>query len=168
LGECRSGYYEQVVRVESANRKGQKMRPKRLPLKLFVSFFLATGLVTVAGTVFERLLIREGVPRIDLLLAANFMSGIVAGVLYVRVRLDDIETRRLTDERLAKIAEMNHHIRNALQVLYFHARNQNNVEAVDMIDEAIRRIEWTLQEVLPRGWDMRLEETHQAKNSQAG
>jgi hypothetical protein len=128
-----------------------------------VSFWIATGVVTVAGTIFERLLIREGFPRIDLLLAANFMSGIIAGFLYTRVRINDIETRRLAEERLAKIAEMNHHIRNALQVLSFHARNPSNVEAVAMIDEAIRRIEWTLQEVLPRGWNLRREETHQTR-----
>lgn len=141
------------------------MRPKPLPLGLFISFCLATGVVTVVGTIFERLLIREGFPRIDLLLAANFMSGIVAGVLYVRIRLNDIESQRLTEERLAKIAEMNHHIRNALQVLSFHARSPNSATDLDLIDEAIHRIEWTLREVLPRGWDLRIEETRQAKAS---
>lgn len=142
------------------------MRAKRLPLKLFVSFCVATGFVTLAGTIFEWLLLRRGVSRIDLLFAANFMAGIVAGLLYIRVRLNDIERQQLTEERLAKIAEMNHHIRNALQVLSFHAGNSNSVEAVNMIDEAIRRIEWTLQEVLPREWGLRMEQTHQANNSQ--
>lgn len=96
------------------------------------------------------------------------MAGVVAGLFYIRVRLIDIERQQLTEERLAKIAEMNHHIRNALQVLSFHPGNSNNTEAVNLIDEAIRRIEWTLQEVLPRGWGLRMEQTHQTNNAWPG
>jgi hypothetical protein len=49
---------------------------------------------------------------------------------------------------------MNHHIRNALQVVTFYARSPDNSEAIAMINDAIHRIEWALQEVLPRGWNL--------------
>ncbi len=130
------------------------MRPSRMYLSLFVSFCIAVGLITLAGTMFERLLIREGVPRLDLLLVANFLTGVVAGLLYVQSRLNEIEKQRLTKQRLDKVAEMNHHIRNALQVVTFYARSPDNSEAIGTIDDAIRRIEWALQEILPRGWNL--------------
>jgi hypothetical protein len=93
------------------------VRSPRTYLSLFVSFCIAVGLITLSGTMFERLLTRDGVPRLDLLLIANFLTGIVAGLLYVQSRLNEIEKQRLIQQRLAKIAEMNHHIRNALQVI---------------------------------------------------
>jgi hypothetical protein len=130
------------------------VRSPRKYLSLFVSFCIAVGLITLSGTMFERLLTREGVPRLDLLLIANFLTGIVAGLLYVQSRLNEIEKQRLIKQRLAKIAEMNHHIRNALQVITFYARSADNSEAIGTIKDAIRRIEWALQEVLPRGWNL--------------
>jgi hypothetical protein len=140
--------------------KEQNGRPPRIYLSLFVSFCIAVGLVTLVGTMFERLLIREGVPRLDLIVVANFLTGVVAGLLYIQSRLNEFARQRLTKQRLAKIAEMNHHIRNALQVVTFYARSADNSQALSTINDAIRRIEWTLQEVLPRGWDLPKELSH--------
>ena len=54
--------------------------------------------------------------------------------------------------RMQVISEMNHHIRNALQVITYAsaAQNQNDsVDSVDMIRSSVERIEWALREVLP-------------------
>jgi signal transduction histidine kinase len=58
------------------------------------------------------------------------------------------ERRRLVHERLHMIAEMNHHIRNALTVIQMSARSSQDEEAIKRIDEEIARIEWVLREIL--------------------
>jgi hypothetical protein len=45
--------------------------------------------------------------------------------------------------------EMNHHIRNALQIIIYTASNANDRDGVDKIRDAAKRIEWALREVLP-------------------
>jgi hypothetical protein len=127
---------------------------------LFTSFCLATGFVVIAGMIFDRLLLKEGIPKFGLLLASNLLTGIVAGLFYVQSRIREIEKQRLNEQRLAKIAEMNHHIRNALQVVAFYDILSDNARTVGTVKEAIHRIEWTLQEVLPKGWDLQENLTH--------
>jgi hypothetical protein len=47
------------------------------------------------------------------------------------------------------IADMNHHVRNALQPILYSPFLQEQAEQVRTIQEGIRRIEWALREVLP-------------------
>jgi len=44
---------------------------------------------------------------------------------------------------------MNHHVRNALQVLIFHSAQAPDEEAVRAMKDSIDRIQWALREVLP-------------------
>jgi hypothetical protein len=54
-------------------------------------------------------------------------------------------------ERLATIDEMNHHVRNALQIISFNARAAAcNEHELTEIKEAVQRINWALREVLPK------------------
>jgi len=51
------------------------------------------------------------------------------------------------------IAELNHHIRNALQVIKFlGVQNRSSLDAaqLQLINDSVDRIEWALREVLPR------------------
>jgi len=50
---------------------------------------------------------------------------------------------------------MNHHVRNALQVVAYYGYQHDDEKASKLINQSIARIEWTLKEVLPRGWDVR-------------
>jgi hypothetical protein len=47
------------------------------------------------------------------------------------------------------IAEMNHHVRNALQPIMYSPYLKEQAEQVRTIQEGTRRIEWALREVLP-------------------
>jgi hypothetical protein len=47
------------------------------------------------------------------------------------------------------IAEMNHHVRNALQPIIYSPFLQEQAEQIRTIQEGTRRIEWALREVLP-------------------
>jgi hypothetical protein len=55
----------------------------------------------------------------------------------------------LVSQRLRTFADMNHHIRNALQVITYASAAQNQNDSVDMIRSSVERIEWALREVLP-------------------
>jgi hypothetical protein len=55
--------------------------------------------------------------------------------------------------RMKTIAELNHHIRNALQVIKFWgAQHRPALDAMQLqlINDSVDRIEWALREVLPR------------------
>ena len=75
----------------------------------------------------------------------NIMAGIGAGLivlLYERWRQTEVE------KKLRTIRLMNHHVRNALQVISA-ACSSVDTEQPTMVQEAVRRIEWALREVLP-------------------
>jgi len=122
--------------------------------KSVLAFLVVISLICAVGYGFDRLLLQEGVPRFDVLLLANALTGLVAAALYLQVRARTQEKERLLEQKLETIAEMNHHVRNALQVVAFYGIKCDDNQAGKLINESIARIEWTLKEVLPRGWDL--------------
>jgi hypothetical protein len=106
-------------------------------------------LVWGVGFGFDRLLARDGVTRTEILLTSNGLTGLIAGLLFYNLALKERIRRDLIRERLSTIAEMNHHIRNALQVITYASAVSKNHESVELIRESVERIEWALREVLP-------------------
>jgi hypothetical protein len=106
-------------------------------------------LVWVVGVGFDRLLAKDGVTRTDILLTSNFLTGLVAGYLFFSLSNYERLRRKLVRERLSTIAEMNHHIRNALQVITYATATDNQKDSVNLIHSSVERIEWALREVLP-------------------
>ena len=80
-----------------------------------------------------------------LALVDNFMAGIGAGLI---VLLYERSRQREIDKKLRTIRLMNHHVRNALQVIST-ASDSVETEQPTMVQDAVRRIEWALREVLP-------------------
>lgn len=119
------------------------------PLKSTILVILVAIAVSGAGQVFDRLLLHEGVPRYDLLAISNVLTGLVAAGLFWEAVRRDRERREFVSERLRTISDMNHHIRNALQVISFYSYRDQDEKAVDMLRQAVNRIEWALNEVLP-------------------
>jgi hypothetical protein len=106
-------------------------------------------LVWIVGFGFDRLLARDGVTRTDILLTSNALTGIVAGFLFYSLTNIERVRRNALRERLRTIAEMNHHIRNSLQVITYATATQKNTESMELIRSSVERIEWALREVLP-------------------
>jgi hypothetical protein len=76
----------------------------------------------------------------------NLVAGIAAGLmvlLYERWRQREIE-KKLRTTRL-----MNHHVRNALQIISAYSCTVDGIEEPTRVRDAVRRIEWALREVLP-------------------
>jgi hypothetical protein len=105
--------------------------------------------VAVAGLAFDRMLIREGATRWDLMAISNSLTGVVAGALFWKARRLERQRREFVQERLHTISEMNHHIRNALQVISFYCYREQDTDTLNMLRKAVNRVEWALNEVLP-------------------
>ncbi len=76
----------------------------------------------------------------------DICGGIIAGLLvfwYARAK------NRYVAQQLNTIELMNHHIRNALQVITYAGYRQTDIEQVQLVREAVERIHWALREVLP-------------------
>jgi hypothetical protein len=117
--------------------------------RLILICFFVVLLVWIVGVAFDRLLARDGVTRTDILLTSNALTGVVAGFLFYALTNIERLRRNVLQERLRTIAEMNHHIRNSLQVITYAAATQQNADSVEMIRSSVERIEWALREVLP-------------------
>ncbi len=117
--------------------------------RLVVLCICVTLLVWIVGFGFDRVLARDGVARVDILLTSNFLTGLVAGFLFFSLSNYERLRRNLVEERLRTIAEMNHHIRNALQVITYATASKSESGSVKLIRDSVERIEWALREVLP-------------------
>jgi hypothetical protein len=106
-------------------------------------------LVWMVGYGFDRLLAKDGVTRTGILITSNFLTGVVAGFLFFSLSNYERLRRKLVRERLRTIGEMNHHIRNTLQVITYASASKSPTGSVEMIRSSVERIEWALREVLP-------------------
>ncbi len=121
----------------------QRMRLHGLFKYLVIALAIAAEIIE--EQVFHRLLIAYGKNPADTLWDEIAMGTIFGIVLFVILTLFDKEHER---RRARMIARMNHHIRNALQVIQYGLTDTATMPAEYMRD-AIKRIEWALREVLP-------------------
>lgn len=77
--------------------------------------------------------------------ADNILTGIVAGLL---VLLYERWRQREVEKKLRTIRLMNHHVRNGLQIISAASYGLDGSQQVS-VQDAVRRIEWALREVLP-------------------
>jgi hypothetical protein len=103
--------------------------------------------VFLCGVALQRRMLngKERPPK--LLLFGNSVSGVLAGVLTLKLIRDSIQSRDGIRARLETLAEMNHHIRNALQVIELSAHSTRNEQASSSISQAVNRIERVLREI---------------------
>ena len=112
--------------------------------------FLAGFVIYSLGWLLDRILQYRGlnskVVTIDDLLIA-VLVGIV--VLFYEER-----RRRTLVEKLHTVELMNHHVRNALQVIACAHHTPDQQRQLQIVSESVQRIEWALEEVLPKGRDI--------------
>ncbi len=102
--------------------------------------------VFLSGGVLDWFVTRQYLPRISLMLAGAAVSSAV-GLLVFQI-LTDIEKRyRGLLDRMRRIVELNHHIRNALQVIAYNNVPERTVPAVQQVTAQLARIESVLREV---------------------
>ncbi len=81
-----------------------------------------------------------------LLVIDDVMAGLAVGLL---VFLYERRTRLDSDRKLRVIRDMNHHVRNALQVLSYSTWRQEDEKLRGMMQDSVMHIDWALREVLP-------------------
>ncbi|MFB3915902.1 MAG: hypothetical protein ACE14M_04195 [Terriglobales bacterium] len=88
-------------------------------------------------------------------LAATAMSNTIFAVLVILLTWELLRYNQQRQaqvvHRLETINEMNHHIRNALQVISFNLRpSAHNASDLAEINQALNRVQWALREILPK------------------
>lgn len=117
--------------------------------RLFAAF---AGVVVALGTsLAEWFFYAAGEPALMMMVASNIFAGLLAALLIAGVLGNIVDRAEAVRDRLETIAEMNHHVRNALQLISFSAYQTHDQEVMAGVREGAERIEWALREVLDTG-----------------
>jgi|SRR5919109_1126263 hypothetical protein len=119
-------------------------------MKALLKALLVFGLVSLTGILLDRILRSDGIPGRYLLDLSNLLTGVCAGALFYYATREQARRQQLIEEKLRVIADMNHHIRNALQALAFYRVKSSDEKEMNVIDQAVSRITWALKEILPK------------------
>jgi hypothetical protein len=92
----------------------------------------------------------------DLLYSDGLAALIAALWAFVALSLYN-KRQKLALAHLRTIAEVNHHVRNALTSVLYSVELTRNEPLIEMTRSAVERIDWTLREVLPRDQSERLQ-----------
>jgi hypothetical protein len=126
--------------------------PQPYPRLYILGATLAALIVTAGGALFSRWLVDTWYFPMGGWVHGSFMLLVVGGLVYTLLRYAN-DRRAANIRRFRIVAECNHHIRNALQVLTLthDARIQQESLGISrQIADAVHRIELTLAEVFPR------------------
>lgn len=83
-------------------------------------------------------------------LFAEAVSALMVGCLAALLFRSAREHHEITKARLQVIAEVNHHIRDALTPISLSAYLTRDYQSIHLISEGVKRIDWALREILPR------------------
>lgn len=78
---------------------------------------------------------------------AGAAVALAVGLLVFQLLTDIQERYQAMLDRLRRIAELNHHIRNALQVIAYHNVTERSERAIQQVNAEVVRIESVLREV---------------------
>lgn len=111
---------------------------------------LAAVIVFLVGAGLDWFVLHESKSRTVAISVSDTLAAVIAGVLVYRLLQYERDRREQLRQRLEVIAEMNHHVRNALQVISFYGYSTDSEQQLERIREGVNRIQWALKEVLPK------------------
>jgi uncharacterized membrane protein YbhN (UPF0104 family) len=111
--------------------------------------FLCVVLVFIISAGADILLIRQHEPARLTIELSDGVSSLVIGLLSYKLIRSYQDRRVRLRKRLEVISDMNHHVRNALQVIALTAHGKDKQE-ISAIQESVNRIQWALRELLPK------------------
>ena len=127
-------------------------------LRFVLGAALGVGIVSFLASELMHYMLVPDLGRNRERLLAEGLSALIVSCLAARLVQITRERQRLTMARMQVIAEMNHHIRNALSPIFLALDGNDNQQLVQLISEGVERIDWALREVLPR--EVPLHEVH--------
>jgi C4-dicarboxylate-specific signal transduction histidine kinase len=84
---------------------------------------------------------------------SDAITALLIGALVAQLMLLHQKRQQQAQARVQRIAEMNHHVRNALQVIAYWSLADKEKRQVALVQDAVNRIQWALREILPRDDD---------------
>ncbi len=121
------------------------------PRRSVLAGLWAAVLLFAAGGTLDWLATYRLVPTSTVMIWGALVALLV-GSLVAKVLCDAHQRQCVMLARLQTVADVNHHVRNALQVIAYHARSGcgQSEKVIQEVNAAVTRIEWVLQEVVPR------------------
>lgn len=92
------------------------------------------------------------------MITGDALVSIAFGVLLLKLMLVQRARHGKIVQQLEVIAEMNHHIRNALDTIQLSAHFTHDQQFIADIHDSVERIQWVLREVLPKTGEYRDDE----------
>lgn len=124
--------------------------PKRLTTRTSRYAAYAFGLFVFAvGILLDLVMVEMGAPSRVTLLIDDLLTGGIAGLAAWFVLRSEVRRREREIHRLHVLDEMNHHVRNALQVMTLYSYEIGGEKGLELT-RAVQRIQWSLTEVLPK------------------
>lgn len=77
-------------------------------------------------------------------------SAAICGLVFLLLLRSYRQRRAMLRQRVEVIANMNHHVRNALQVIEFTSYSNADKEQFEAVKSSVNRIQWALRELLPK------------------
>jgi signal transduction histidine kinase len=111
---------------------------------------VGVGIVSFLSTELLHYLLVPDLGRHRERLLAEMLSALVVSCLVARLVQNARRQHRLAVARMEMIAEVNHHIRNALTPMSLSTSAIDNQQLVRLISEGVDRIDWALREILSR------------------
>src|SRR3954463_2725455 len=81
---------------------------------------------------------------------SDAITAILIGAMVAQLAVMYRQRHQQAQARVQRIAEMNHHVRNALQVITYWSLAEKEKRQVELVQDAVNRIQWALREILPR------------------
>ncbi len=81
---------------------------------------------------------------------SDAVSALICGFVFLLFLRLYRQQRAMLRQRVEVIANMNHHVRNALQVIEFNSYSTSDQEKLGAIKSSVNRIQWALRELLPK------------------
>lgn len=128
---------------------------------------VGVGVVSFLAAEFVRYLLVPDIGRTRERLLAEIVTSLIVSCLVAKLVQISAERHRLNLARMQVIAEMNHHIRNALTPISLSLDATENQQLKGVIAEAVDRIDWALREILPRETPLKEDQRHKLGYFQA-
>lgn len=112
----------------------------------------ASGIFFIIDDLLDHLMLHIASANVALEIS-DAITAILIGAMVAQLAVLYRQRQIQAAARLQRIAEMNHHVRNALQVITYWSLAEKEKQQVGLIQDAVNRIQWALREVLPRDDD---------------
>ena len=126
--------------------------------RLVLGAALGVGVASFLTTELMHYLLVPNLGRHQERLLAEGLSAFIVSCLIAKLANIARQQHQRTLARMQVIAEMNHHIRNALTPISLSTYVTDSQQRLRVISEGVDRINWALREILPREMPLREEQ----------